>query len=119
MAPTPYKFSQYGKSGTWVSELLPWTGKIVDDIAVIKSLHTDILNHDSAVTFILTGNAMSGRASIGAWVSYGLGQINENLPTFVVLPGGENYRISAIGQYKAAVWTLEIPAGEGSALITA
>ena len=85
VAPSPYKFSQYGKSGTWVSELLPWTGKIVDDIAVIKSLHTDILNHDSAVTFILTGNAMSGRASIGAWVSYGLGQINENLPTFVVL----------------------------------
>jgi hypothetical protein len=85
IAPSPYSFKQYGKSGTWVSELLPCTAKIVDDIAVIKSLQTDILNHDSAVTFILTGNAMAGRASIGAWVSYGLGRMNDNLPTFVVL----------------------------------
>src|SRR5688572_4574900 len=84
IAPSPYKFQQYGKSGTWISELLPWTAKIVDDIAIIKSLQTDILNHDSAVTFILTGNAMAGRASIGAWVSYGLGRMNDNLPTFVV-----------------------------------
>ena len=95
IAPSTYKFAQYGKSGAWVSELLPWTAKIVDDIAIIKSLHTDILNHDSAVTFILTGNAVAGKASIGAWVSYGLGRMNDNLPTFVVLvakapvPNGE------------------------------
>jgi hypothetical protein len=85
VAPSPYAFKQYGKSGTWVSELMPWTARMVDDIAMIKSLHTDILNHDSAVAFILTGNAVAGKASIGAWVSYGLGRINENLPTFVVL----------------------------------
>ncbi|MEY4940530.1 MAG: hypothetical protein RIQ93_2265, partial [Verrucomicrobiota bacterium] len=85
IAPSPYSFKQYGKSGAWVSELLPWTAKIVDDIAIIKSLHTDVINHDSAVQFILTGNAVAGKASIGAWVSYGLGSISENLPTFVVL----------------------------------
>jgi len=85
VAPSQYSFQQSGKAGTFVSELMPWTAKMVDDIAVIKSLHTDILNHDSAVAFILTGNAVAGKASIGAWVSYGLGRINENLPTFVVL----------------------------------
>lgn len=85
IAPSPYKFQQYGKSGTWVSELMPWTAKIVDDIAIVKSLHTDITNHDSAVQFILTGNAVAGKPSIGAWVSYGLGRISDNLPTFVVL----------------------------------
>jgi hypothetical protein len=85
IAPSTYKFSQYGKSGAWVSELLPWTSKIVDEIAIIKSLHTDVINHDSAVTFMLTGNAVAGKASIGAWVSYGLGSISDNLPTFVVL----------------------------------
>lgn len=95
VVPSPYSFQQHGKCGTWVSELLPWTAKIVDDIAVIKSLQTDILNHNSAVTLILTGNAVAGKASLGAWVSYGLGRVNENLPTFVVLvaksptPGGE------------------------------
>lgn len=95
VAPSPYAFRQHGRAGTWVSELLPWTAKLVDDIALIKSLHTDILNHDSAVSFILTGNAVAGKASVGAWVSYGLGRINENLPTFVVLvakapvPNGE------------------------------
>ncbi len=95
VVPSPYRFQQHGKCGTWVSELLPWTAKMVDDIALIKSLQTDILNHNSAVTLILTGNAVAGKASIGAWVSYGLGRANENLPTFVVLvskaptPNGE------------------------------
>lgn len=85
VVPSPYKFQQYGKAGTWVSELLPHTAKFVDEIAVIKSLQTDILNHNSAVTLMLTGNAVAGKASVGAWVSYGLGRINENLPTFVVM----------------------------------
>ena len=85
MAKSIYKFAQHGESGTWVSELLPHTAKIVDDIAVIKSMHTDAINHDPAITFIQTGSQQPGRPSMGAWLSYGLGSENQNLPAFVVL----------------------------------
>ncbi|HEV2947103.1 MAG TPA: DUF1501 domain-containing protein, partial [Gemmataceae bacterium] len=85
IAPSKYKFQQYGKSGTWVSELMPWTAKIVDDIAIIKTVHTEAINHDPAVTYICTGHQMPGRASLGAWLSYGLGTMNKNLPAFVVM----------------------------------
>ena len=85
IAPSIFKFNQFGKSGTWVSELLPWTSKIVDDICLIKSLYTEQINHEPAITFIQTGNQNSGNASLGSWLSYGLGTLNENLPTFVVL----------------------------------
>jgi hypothetical protein len=80
-----FKFQQHGQSGTWLSELLPHTGEIVDDIAIIKSLHTEAINHDPATTFIQTGSQQPGRPSFGAWLSYGLGAENENLPAFVVL----------------------------------
>lgn len=85
VAPSKYKFQQYGKSGAWVSELLPYTGKMVDDLAIVKSLHTEAINHDPAITYICTGHQLPGRASLGSWLSYGLGTLNENLPTFVVL----------------------------------
>ena len=80
-----FRFKQHGQSGTWVSELLPHTAKIVDDIAVIKTMHTDAINHDPAITFIQTGFQQPGRPSIGSWVSYGLGSENQNLPAFIVL----------------------------------
>jgi hypothetical protein len=80
-----FKFKQHGQSGTWVSELLPHAAKIVDDIAVIKTMHTDAINHDPAITFIQTGFQQPGRPSIGSWVSYGLGSENQNLPAFIVL----------------------------------
>ncbi len=80
-----YSFARYGKAGTWVSELLPHTAKIVDDITIIKTMHTDAINHDPAITFIQTGFQQPGRPSMGAWLSYGLGTENETLPTFVVL----------------------------------
>ena len=85
MAKSIFKFAQHGKSGTWVSELLPHTAKIVDDISVIKTMHTDAINHDPAITFIQTGCQQPGRPSMGAWLSYGLGSENQNLPAFVVL----------------------------------
>lgn len=85
IAPSKYKFQQYGQSGAWVSELLPYTAKMVDDLAIIKTLHTEAINHDPAITYICTGHQLPGRASLGAWLSYGLGTLNENLPTFVVL----------------------------------
>ena len=85
VAPSKYKFQQYGKSGAWVSELLPWTAKIVDDLAIIKTINTEAINHDPAVTYICTGHQLPGRASLGAWLSYGLGTMNQSLPTFVVM----------------------------------
>lgn len=85
IAPSVFTFDRYGKSGTWVSELLPYTAKVVDDICVIKSLYTEQINHDPAITFFQTGNQLPGRPSIGSWVSYGLGSSNENLPTFISL----------------------------------
>ena len=85
VAPSIFKFAQHGKSGAWVSELLPYTAKIVDDLAIVKTVHTDAINHDPAITFIQTGSQQPGRPSLGAWTSYGLGSENDNLPAFVVL----------------------------------
>ena len=85
VARSMFPFSRHGQAGTWVSELLPHTAKIVDDITVIKTMNTDAINHDPAITFIQTGFQQPGRPSIGAWLSYGLGSENHNLPAFVVL----------------------------------
>ncbi|MEJ6602668.1 MAG: DUF1501 domain-containing protein, partial [Opitutaceae bacterium] len=85
IAPSIYDFQKHGKSGAWVSELLPNTASIVDDIAIIKSMWTEAINHDPAITYIQTGNQIPGRPSLGSWLSYGLGSLNDNLPTFVVL----------------------------------
>ncbi len=85
MVPSFCKFNQHGKSQTWVSDLLPFTSKIVDDICLVKSVHSEAINHDPAITFFQTGNQLPGRPSIGSWLSYGLGSDNENLPTFIVL----------------------------------
>ncbi|MGJ5818167.1 DUF1501 domain-containing protein [Paludibaculum fermentans] len=85
VASSMFQFQQYGQTGTWVSELLPYTSKIVDDLALIKTVHTEAINHDPAITFFQSGSQQPGRPSIGAWVSYGLGSENENLPAFVVM----------------------------------
>ncbi len=80
-----FRFARHGQCGLWLSELLPHTGTIVDDICVVKSLHTEAINHDPAITFIQTGSQQPGRPSMGAWLSYGLGTENRNLPAFVVM----------------------------------
>jgi hypothetical protein len=85
IAPSKYKFAQHGKSGMWVSELLPHTAKMVDDMCFIRTMQTDAINHEPAITFAQTGNQIAGRPCLGAWVSYGLGTLNPNLPTFVVM----------------------------------
>lgn len=85
VAPSIFSFKQHGNSAAWVSELLPHTAKIVDDLAIVKSVNTDAINHDPAITFIQTGSQQPGRPSMGAWASYGLGSENDNLPAFVVL----------------------------------
>ena len=85
IAPSKYKFQQYGASGAWISELLPHTARMADDLAIIKTLHTEAINHDPAITYICTGHQLPGRASLGAWLSYGLGSMNDDLPSFVVM----------------------------------
>jgi uncharacterized protein (DUF1501 family) len=85
LAGSIFKFAQHGQNATWISELLPHTAKVVDDLAVIRSMQTDAINHDPAITFLQTGSQIAGRPSIGAWLNYGLGSDNENLPAFVVL----------------------------------
>src|SRR5437879_2454879 len=85
VAPSVFKFKQYGQSGAWMSELLPYTAKVADDIAIVKTVNTDAINHDPAITFIQSGSQQPGRPSMGAWVSYGLGSDNQNLPGYVVM----------------------------------
>ena len=85
IAPTRYQFQQHGESGAWLSELLPHIATIADEACFVKSMHTEAINHDPAMTFFQTGAQIAGRPSMGAWVSYGLGSLNENLPTYVAL----------------------------------
>jgi hypothetical protein len=85
VAPSMFEFAQHGKSGAWVSQLMPHTAKIADELCFIKSMNTEAINHDPAVTFFQTGFQIAGRPSIGAWLSYGLGSENKDLPAFVVM----------------------------------
>ncbi|MDX1951258.1 MAG: DUF1501 domain-containing protein [Verrucomicrobiota bacterium] len=85
IAPSKYKFAQHGKCGMWVSELLPHTAKMVDDMCFMRSVHTEAINHEPAISYMQTGNQITGRPCLGSWASYGLGAMNQNLPTFVVL----------------------------------
>jgi len=85
IAPSKYKFAQHGKNSAWVSELLPYTAQMTDDIAIVRSMWTEAINHDPAITYINTGNQLPGLPSLGSWLSYGLGTDNSNLPTFVVM----------------------------------
>jgi len=85
VAPSKYKFARHGSSGAWLSELLPHTARVADQLCFVKSLHTEAINHDPAVTFFQTGAQLAGRPSIGAWLAYGLGSENHDLPAFVVM----------------------------------
>lgn len=96
IAPTIYDFKRRGESGSWVSELMPNIGRIADKLCFIKSMYTEAINHDPAITFFQTGSQIAGRPSVGSWLSYGLGSMNENLPAFVAMvstgtgrPGGQ------------------------------
>jgi hypothetical protein len=85
VAASRFRFDQHGQSGAWVSELLPYTARVADNLCFIKSLHTEAINHDPAITFFQTGSQLSGRPSIGSWLSYGLGTENDDLPAFVAM----------------------------------
>ena len=102
---TWFEFKQRGESGAWISELLPYTAKIADKLSFVRTMHTEAINHDPAVTFLQTGSQLAGRPSIGAWLSYGLGTENEDLPAFVVMISRGSGRVgpsalhAAVGQW--------------------
>ncbi len=85
IAPSIFKFARHGECGMWVSEVLPWTAKMVDEMCFIRSMHTEAINHEPAIAYMQTGNQVVGRPCLGSWTSYGLGSLNADLPTFVVL----------------------------------
>jgi hypothetical protein len=85
VAPSKFRFARHGQSGAWISELMPHLAKVADELCFIKSMYTEAINHDPAITFFQTGAQLAGRPSMGAWVSYGLGSENHDLPTFVAL----------------------------------
>ncbi len=97
IAPSYFKFARHGNSGHWVSELFPHTARVADELAVIKSVHTEAINHEPAILQIATGSMVGGKPSIGSWLSYGLGAINQDLPTFVVLTS----KIPPVGNIQA------------------
>lgn len=97
VAPSLFKFARHGQSGAWLSELLPHLSTVADDIAFVKTVHTEAINHDPAITYIQTGSQIPGRPSMGAWVSYGIGSPSRDLPAFVVLPS----RLAAGSQSQA------------------
>jgi uncharacterized protein (DUF1501 family) len=104
LAPSIFKFKQYGQSGAWVSELLPWTSKMVDDLCIIKSMHTDAINHEPANQLVYTGSMQSGKASIGSWLSYGLGSMNDELPSFVVLHANHTSPHANVQAISSRLW---------------
>jgi hypothetical protein len=112
IAPSIFNFAQHGKSGAWVSELLPYTAKMVDDIAIIRSMHTEAINHEPAITFFQTGFMIAGRPCIGAWLSYGLGSMNENLPTFVVLQAKHYHPKANVQAISSRLWSAGFLSGK-------
>ncbi len=105
IAPSIFKFSQHGQSGTWLSELLPWTAKMVDDIAIIRTMNTEAINHEPAITFIQTGQQIAGRPCVGSWIAYGLGSMNQDLPTFVVLNASHSHPKAGVQAISAKLWS--------------
>jgi hypothetical protein len=104
LAPSIFKFAQYGKSGMWISELLPWHAKMADDLCIIRSMHTDAINHEPANQLVYTGSMITGKASVGSWLSYGLGSLNEDLPAFVVLHATHSSPYSNVQAISARLW---------------
>lgn len=105
IAPSVFEFKQHGQSGAWVSELLPYTARMVDDIAIIRSMNTEAINHEPAITFIQTGFMIAGKPCIGSWIAYGLGSMNRDLPTFVVLNATHTSPKANVQAISARLWS--------------
>ncbi|MGC2658549.1 MAG: DUF1501 domain-containing protein [Bryobacteraceae bacterium] len=114
IAPSVFKFQQYGQSGAWISEILPYTAKMADDIAIIRTLHTDAINHEPAVTSLQTGFMIAGKPCIGSWLAYGLGSMNQSLPTFVVLNATHSNPKANVQAISARLWSAGFLSGQYS-----
>ena len=106
IVPPIFKFAQHGESGAWISELMPYTSKVADDLCFIKTMHTEAINHDPGMTFFQTGAQLAGRPSIGAWLSYGLGSMNNDLPTFVALLTSKWVEVQVGATRSYAIWAV-------------
>ena len=111
IAPSMYKFEQSGQGGMWISELLPWKKKMADDLVFVRSMHTEAINHEPAITLMQTGNQVTGRPCLGAWSSYGLGALNNNLPTFVVMVA-RSTNTEQVQAISARLWSAGFLPGE-------
>jgi len=105
VAPSIFQFQQHGQSGAWISELLPYTARMADDIAIIRSMHTEAINHEPAITFLQTGSMIAGRPCIGSWIAYGLGSTNHDLPTFVVMNANHFHPKANVQAISARLWS--------------
>ncbi|HYO82565.1 MAG TPA: DUF1501 domain-containing protein, partial [Bryobacteraceae bacterium] len=114
IVPSKFRFAQHGSSGAQVSELLPWTAKMVDDVAIIRSMHTDAINHEPAITYVQSGSMIAGRPCIGSWLSYGLGSMNDDLPSFVVLQAKHNHPKANVQAISARLWSAGFLSGQYS-----
>jgi uncharacterized protein (DUF1501 family) len=112
IAPSVFDFKQYGQSGAWVSELLPYTARMVDDIAIIRSMNTEAINHEPAITFMQTGFMIAGKPCIGSWIAYGLGSMNQDLPTFVVLNATHTHPRANVQAISARLWSSGFLSGQ-------
>jgi uncharacterized protein (DUF1501 family) len=114
IAPSIFKFQQYGQSGAWISDLLPYTAKMADDIAIIRSMNTEAINHEPAITFLQTGFMIAGKPCIGSWIAYGLGSMNQDLPTFVVLNATHSNPKANVQAISARLWSAGFLSGQYS-----
>ncbi|MBI5693625.1 MAG: DUF1501 domain-containing protein [Verrucomicrobia bacterium] len=104
LAPSIFKFAQHGQSGAWISELLPWTARMADDLCIIRSMKTDAINHEPANQLMYTGTMQNGKPSLGSWLAYGLGSANQDLPAFVVLHAKHTSPFSNVQAISARLW---------------
>lgn len=105
IAPSIFRFARHGECGAWFSELLPYTAKLADDIAILRSLHTEAINHEPAITFMQTGSMVPGRPCMGSWLAYGLGSANQDLPTFVVINAKHSHPKANVQAISARLWS--------------
>jgi uncharacterized protein (DUF1501 family) len=114
IAPSIFKFQQYGQSGAWISDLLPYTAKMADDIAIIRTMNTEAINHEPAITFLQTGFMIAGKPCIGSWIAYGLGSMNQDLPTFVVMNATHSNPKANVQAISARLWSAGFLSGQYS-----
>ncbi len=112
IAPSVFKFQQHGENGAWISDLLPYTAKMADDIAIIRSMYTEAINHEPAITFLQTGFMIAGKPCIGSWIAYGLGSMNQDLPTFVVLNATHSNPKANVQAISARLWSAGFLSGQ-------